>query len=368
MRARRECLEIGPTAKHECHSQERSMATVIDVRSDTVTRPTPAMLDAMQSASVGDDVYGEDPTVNELQRTAAAMFGKEDALYCPTGTMSNQIGIRVHTRPGDEVICDELAHIYLYEGGGIAANAGTSVRLLRGERGRFSADQVAANINRRDDSHQPWTRVVAIENSVNKGGGCCWDLAEIARIRAVCDKNSLALHLDGARLFNALVARQESGLAYGPLFDTLSVCLSKGLGAPAGSLLIGSKVAIARGHRMRKLMGGGMRQAGYLAAAGLYGLAHHVERLSEDHDKARAVAEVLQAQSYVERVLPVETNIVIFELERGVDTSVYLDRLKAAGVLATTMGGQSIRFVFHLDVGDAQFQRLCDTVRALRPR
>jgi threonine aldolase len=344
------------------------MLPLIDVRSDTVTRPTAAMLDAMQSAAVGDDVYGEDPTVNELQRTAAALFGKEDALYCPTGTMSNQIGIRVHAQPGDEVICDELAHIYLYEGGGIAANAGTSVRLLRGDRGRFTAADVEANINRRDDSHQPWTRVVAIENSVNKGGGCCWQLDEIARIRAVCDRNALALHLDGARLFNALVARGESARSFGALFDTLSVCLSKGLGAPAGSLLIGSKTAIARGHRMRKLMGGGMRQAGYLAAAGLYGLAHHVERLREDHAKATAVATVLASRSYVARVLPVETNIVIFELDAAVPTGVYLEQLKAAGVLATSMGGQTIRFVFHLDVDDARFDRLCAVVAALRPR
>ena len=344
------------------------MPTLIDVRSDTVTRPTAAMLDAMNSAQVGDDVYGEDPTVNELQRTAAAMFGKEGALYCPTGTMSNQIGIRVHAQPGDEVICDEVAHIYLYEGGGIAANAGTSVRLLRGDRGRFTAAHVEANINRRDDSHQPWTRVVAIENSVNKGGGCCWDLAEIARIREVCDRHSLALHLDGARLFNALVARNEPASAYGRLFDTLSVCLSKGLGAPAGSLLIGSKTAIARGHRMRKLMGGGMRQAGYLAAAGLYGLAHHIERLAEDHARAHAAAAALQALPYVAAVLPVETNIVIFELDRRVQTHEFLEQLKAAGVLATTMGGQTIRFVFHLDVSDSQLERLCAVVSALRPR
>jgi threonine aldolase len=344
------------------------MSPPIDVRSDTVTRPTAAMLDAMQAAQVGDDVYGEDPTVNELQHRAAVLFGKEDALYCPTGTMANQIGIRVHTQPGDEVICDELAHIYLYEGGGIAANAGTSVRLLRGDRGRFTAAHVEANINRRDDSHQPWTRVVAIENSVNKGGGCCWELEEIARIRAVCDRNSLALHLDGARLFNALVARRESARSYGALFDTLSVCLSKGLGAPAGSLLIGSKVAIARGHRMRKLMGGGMRQAGYLAAAGLYGLTHHVERLSIDHAKAKAVAAVLEAQSYVGCVLPVETNIVIFELNPAVGTAAYLERLRAAGVLATSMGGQTVRFVFHLDVNDAQVDQLCAVVSAVRPQ
>jgi threonine aldolase len=339
----------------------------IDVRSDTVTRPTAAMLETMVTAPVGDDVYGEDPTVNELQRFAADLFGKEAALYCPTGTMSNQIGIRVHTRPGDEVICDELAHIYLYEGGGIAANSGASVRLLRGDRGRFTAEQVQANINRRDDAHQPWSRVVAIENTVNKGGGCCWSLPEIERIRVVCDANSLALHLDGARLFNALVARNESARDYGRLFDTISICLSKGLGAPAGSVLVGSQSLVARAHRMRKVMGGGMRQAGYLAAAGLYGLVHNVARLNDDHAKAKAVASLVQNLPYVTAVLPVETNIVIFHLDERTATDAYLRQLREAGVRATTMGAQTVRFVFHLDVSDAQVERMCGILRALRP-
>lgn len=340
-------------------------SAMVDVRSDTVTRPTPAMLQAMMEAPVGDDVLGEDETVNALQREAAELFGKEAALFCPSGTMTNQIGIRVHTRPGDEVICHELAHIYLYEGGGIASNSGASVRLLRGGNGRFTAQQVRDSINRRDDAHLPWTRVVAIEDTVNKGGGCCWDLSEIERIRAVCTEHGLALHLDGARLFNALVARQESPRDYGRLFDTISVCLSKGLGAPAGSLLLGSREQVGRGLRHRKVMGGGMRQAGYLAAAGRYALKHHVARLEEDHARAKLLEKELRALPYVESVLPVETNIVILNLNDSVSAETFLGSLRERGVLASQMGPRAIRFVFHLDVSDAQVEALFRALREL---
>ena len=337
---------------------------MIDVRSDTVTRPTPAMLEAMLQARVGDDVFGEDETVNALQERVAGLFGMEAALFCPTGTMTNQIGIRVHTQPGDEVICDELAHVYLYEGGGIAANSGASVRQVKGDRGRFTAEQVRENINRRDDSHLPWTRVVAIENTVNKGGGACWDLAQIERIRALCDVQGLALHLDGARLFNALVARQESGRDYGRLCHTISICLSKGLGAPAGSLLLGSRELIAKAHRYRKLMGGGMRQAGYLAAAGLYALDHHVQRLREDHARARILERELAALPYVAEVLPVSTNIVIFRLQDAISTEALLQKLHSQDIRALSIGRQMIRCVFHLQVSDAQLEVLVDTLRA----
>lgn len=339
------------------------MSEVIDVRSDTVTQPTPAMLQAMLQANVGDDVYGEDATVNELQAYGARLFGKEASLFCPTGTMSNQIGIKVHTQPGDEVICDELAHMYLFEGGGIAVNSGASVRLLRGCNGRFTADQVRENINRRDDSHLPWTRVVAIENTVNKGGGCCWELEAIERIRKVCDEHSIAMHLDGARLFNALVARGESAADYGRLFDTISICLSKGLGAPAGSLLLGSKPLIAKAHRYRKLMGGGMRQSGYLAAAGLFALKNNVGRLKEDHAKAKVLAAELAARPYVADILPVETNIVIIKLADNLTAEAFLERLRHQRVRASSMGGQLVRFVVHLDVSDAQFESLVSTLR-----
>lgn len=342
------------------------MPAIIDVRSDTVTQPTPAMLEAMLQAHVGDDVFGEDETVNELQIKAAALFGMEAALFCPSGTMSNQIGIKVHTQPGDEVVCDELAHIYLYEGGGIAANSGASVRLLKGHNGRFTAEQVRANINRRDDSHLAWTRVVAIENTVNRGGGACWDLHEIERIRAVCREQDVAMHLDGARLFNAMVARNESPRDYGRLFDTISICLSKGLGAPAGSLLLGARRFISRAHRQRKMMGGGMRQAGYLAAAGLYALDHNVLRLKQDHAKAKILEGELRSLPYVANILPVETNIVIFELNPGLTPDVFLNRLRDQQVRAGSMGGQTIRFVFHLDVNDAQFDALLTALRDVR--
>jgi threonine aldolase len=339
---------------------------MIDIRSDTVTQPTREMLAAMLQAQVGDDVFGEDPTVNALQEKAAELFGKEAALFCPSGTMSNQIGIKIHTQPGDEVICDELAHVYLYEGGGIAANSGASVRLLRGNRGRFTAEQVRENINRRDDSHLPWTRVVAIENTVNKGGGCCWDLREIARIRAVCGENDMAMHLDGARLFNALVARNESPRDYGRVFDTLSVCLSKGLGAPAGSLLLGSRQLLAKAHRQRKVLGGGMRQAGYLAAAGLFALEHNVERLREDHAKARVLETELRALPYVAEVLPVETNIVIFTLAEGIAIERFLQQLQHQRVRASSIGPRTVRFVFHLDVSDAQLEELLQALRRVQ--
>jgi threonine aldolase len=341
------------------------MPQMIDVRSDTVTRPTPAMLQAMMSAEVGDDVYGEDETVDKLQRRAAELFGMQAALFCPSGTMTNQIAIRLHTRPGDEVICDELAHIYLYEGGGIAANCGASVRLLKGDRGRFTAQEVRAQVNRRDDSHYPWTRLVAIENTVNKGGGACWDLAEVRRIRAVCDEHELALHLDGARVFNAMVARDEAPTDYGRLFHTISICLSKGLGAPAGSLLLGSNEAIAKAHRFRKMMGGGMRQAGYLAAAGLFALEHNVGRLRDDHVKAQTIERELRTLPYVANVLPAETNIVIFSLQARLSPDRFLEKLQSRGLRANSMGGQTIRFVFHLDINDDQLGVIVETLRKL---
>ncbi len=338
-------------------------ADFIDVRSDTVTRPTAAMLEAMMRAPVGDDVFGEDETVNELQRRTADLFGMQAALFCPTGTMTNQIAIKLHTQPGDEVICDQLAHVYLYEGGGIAVNSQASVRVLQGDQGRFTAAQVRDNVNRRSDSHFPWTRLVTIENTVNRGGGCCWDLGELRRIRKVCDAERLALHLDGARLFNALAATQATPQQYGELFDTVSVCLSKGLGAPAGSVLLGTREHIGRAHRLRKVMGGGMRQAGYLAAAGLYALDHHVERLPEDHRKARTLATELERLPFVATVFPVQTNIVIFRLDARASGDAFLAHLLDHGVKASSIGPQLIRFVFHLDVSEDQLGKLVAATR-----
>ena len=335
---------------------------MIDLRSDTVTRPTEAMLEAMMSANVGDDVYGEDESVNSLQRRAAEILGMESALFCPSGTMTNQIGIRVHVQPGDEVVCHELSHVYLYEGGGIASNSGCSVRLLRGGHGKFDAEQLARNINPRDDSHTPMTRLVTIENTTNMGGGSCWDLACIEGIREVCDRNDLRLHLDGARLFNALVATNASPKRFGELFDTISICLSKGLGAPVGSLLLGTREYIGKAHRIRKSMGGAMRQAGYLAAAGMYALDNNVERLCEDHDKARELGNALRGLDYVSDVLPVQTNIVIFDLDDRFETDGFLDHLRQEGVLASSIKERTIRFVLHLDITDAQFDKVLATV------
>ncbi len=339
---------------------------MIDVRSDTVTRPTDAMRAAMMAAVVGDDVFAEDATVNALQEKAAALFGMEAALFCPSGTMTNQIAIKLHTQPGDEVICDQLSHIYLYEGGGIAMNSGASVRLLAGDRGRFTADQVADNINNANDAHFPQTRLVAIENTVNKGGGATWDIEDIKRIRVLTQQRGLALHLDGARLFNALAAHQQTPQVVGPLFDTISICLSKGLGAPVGSLLLGTRDHMRRAHRIRKVLGGGMRQAGFMAAAGHYALDNHLTRLTEDHDKATALERVLRSMSYVVDILPVETNIVIFKLSDHVSTEDFLSYLSEQQVRAASVGKQLIRMVFHLDVSDSQFDRLLGIVRAFR--
>ncbi len=339
---------------------------IIDLRSDTVTRPTEAMRAAMMEAVVGDDVFGEDPTVNALQTKAAALFGMESALFCPSGTMTNQIAIKLHTQPGDEVICDRLAHLSLYEGGGIAMNSGASVRLLDGDRGRFTADQVADNINNKNDAHFPHTRLVAIENTVNKGGGCIWDLEEIERLRALTQHHQLAFHLDGARLFNALAAKQQNPKTLGALFDTISICLSKGLGAPIGSLLLGTRDHIRRAHRIRKAFGGGMRQAGFMAAAGLYALDHHRHRLTQDHEKATLLANTLSPLSYVAEILPVETNIVIFRLSEGVTPERLLAYLSDHQVRAASIGKQLMRMVFHLDVTHSQFDRLLGIVRAFR--
>ena len=330
----------------------------IDVRSDTVTRPSTQMLEAMFSAKVGDDVFGEDETVNTLQQKAADMFGMEAALFCSSGTLTNQLAIKLHTQPADEVICSSLAHVYLYEGGGIAFNSGASVRLLYGERGMFTAEQVLNNINNPADVHFPVTRMVAVENTMNKGGGCCWDVEELKRIKQVCVDKGLAFHLDGARLFNALVAKKESAKDYGKLFDTISICLSKGLGAPVGSLLLGTKEHISKARRLRKVMGGGMRQAGYLAAAGIYALDHHVERLTEDHIKAAKLEKALQQLNYIDFILPVETNIVIFKLKPEITPDTFTSYLLKNNIKASGMGNGLFRMVMHLDITAEQFDYL----------
>lgn len=336
---------------------------IIDLRSDTVTRPTLGMREAMFSAPVGDDVFGEDPTVNELEKKAARFFGMEAAIFCPSGTMTNQIAIRLHTQIQTEVICHKYSHIYLYEGGGIMSNSLASVKLLEGELGKITADQVKAAINP-DDVHAPPTTLVSLENTMNKGGGSIYTLDEIKPIRKVCDEHGLKLHLDGARLFNALVETGESPADWGAQFDTISICLSKGLGCPVGSLLLGTKADIKRARRVRKVWGGGMRQAGFLAAAGIYALEYQVDRLKEDHARARALGEMLLELSFVPEVFPVATNIVIARLV-GVSPEGFLKKLSDKNIKAVKFGADLVRFVTHLDFGDDQLEEFGKRIERL---
>jgi threonine aldolase len=326
----------------------------IDLRSDTLTQPTAGMKEAMFAAPVGDDVFGEDPTVNALETKIAALFGMEAALFCPSGTMTNQIAIRLHTGPQKEVICHQYSHIYLYEGGGIMANSMASVKLLTGDLGKITASQVAESINP-DDVHAPETTLVSLENTMNKGGGSIYTLDEVRPIQALCQEKGIKLHLDGARLFNALVETGESPADWGAQFDTISICLSKGLGCPVGSVLLGTKADIKRAKKVRKVFGGGMRQAGFLAAAGIYALDHQVERLKEDHHRARILGEFLVQAPHVAEVLPVATNIVIARLE-GISPEAYLQQLAAQGIKGVKFGKDLVRFVTHLDFGDAHLE------------
>ncbi len=337
----------------------------IDLRSDTVTQPTKGMKEAMWAAELGDDVFGEDITVNNLEETAAKLFGMEDGLFCPSGTMTNQIAIKMHTQPGDEVICEELSHVYQYEGGGIAFNSGASVRLLQGDRGRITANHVADGINNKEDLHKAISNLVVLENTSNRGGGSCYDLNDIKAIKQVCVDNNLILHLDGARLFNALVAKQQSTKDYGQLFDSISICLSKGLGSPVGSVLLGTKEKIKKARRIRKVFGGGMRQAGIIAAAGLYALEHHVERLATDHAHAKLIEAELLNNPNTETVLPVETNIVIFRVKDNINADKLVLKLKDKGILCFTMGKQHIRFVLHLDVTESMVQRTIELLQKI---
>lgn len=337
---------------------------MIDFRSDTVTRPTPAMLEAMMKAPVGDDVFGEDPSINQLESLSASLFGMEAAVFCPSGTMTNQIAIKCHTQPGDEVICDKLSHVYLYEGGGIAANSGASVRLVEGNRGRITAAQVAESINP-DDVHKPATTLVSLENTANRGGGACYDFTEIQAIKEVCLQNNLKLHLDGARLFNALVAKNETCKQYGEVFDSISICLSKGLGTPVGSVLISNRETIRKARRIRKLFGGGMRQAGYLAAAGLYALEHNVARLAEDHAHAQQIVQALAGKDFTGQILPVETNIIIFEVKGRFTAPALAARLKEEGIFVIAISPTQVRIVLHLDISPADVQRTIAVINAL---
>ena len=336
---------------------------IIDLISDTVTKPTAKMLEVMMHAKVGDDVFKSDPTVNELQEKAAKMFGMEDALFFPSGTMANQTAIKLHTQPGDKLICDKYAHVYNYEGGGAAFNSGVTCKLINGQRGMFTAAQLEEAVFGRADIHVPYSRLVCIENTTNKGGGACWDFSELEKIQKIAKENNLAFHLDGARLFNALVAKKESPKQYGQLFDTISICLSKGLGAPIGSILLGSKKDIAKALRIRKLFGGAMRQVGFLASAGIYALDNHINRLEEDHQKAKEIGAVLESVSYVTNLETIETNIVIFYVDEKIGVAKFIQKMKDKNILLTPMGEGRIRIVTHLDYTKEMHEILLEALK-----
>jgi threonine aldolase len=338
---------------------------MIDLRSDTVTRPTKGMLEAMCNAQVGDDVFMEDPTITALEKKTAALFGMEAGLFCPSGTMTNQIAIKVHTQPGDELICSRQSHIYCYEGGGIAYNSGVSARLIEGESGLITAEEVRKNINP-DDIHFPVTTLVSLENTSNRGGGLCYKKNELEQIAQLCQLNNLRLHLDGARLFNAIVAKGENPTDYGRWFDSISICLSKGLGAPAGSVLIGNVSFIQKARRVRKVMGGGMRQAGYLAAAGIYALDNHVERLKIDHENVERLAQAASENKLVQHVEDPQTNIVRMVISPELTGQEFVDKLRTNGVLAMALGPQMVRLVTHLDISAEQIETVAHVLKNIR--
>ena len=337
----------------------------IDLRSDTVTKPTKGMLDAMINAKVGDDVFGEDPTVIELEQKAAAMFGKEAGLFCPSGTMTNQIAIKVHTQPGDELICDANSHIYNYEGGGISFNSGVQAKLMQGDRGRISAAQIEQSING-DFDWLTRTSLVSLENTVNRAGGSYYTLDQIKPIRKLCSDKKLGLHLDGARIFNALAETKETTQQTGELFDSISICLSKGLGTPAGSVLLGTKDFIKKGRKIRKVFGGGMRQAGFIAAAGIYALDNNVARLKEDHKRAKEIEKILKQLPYVDSVLPVDTNILIFDINPKISSLDFEKKLAENQIKMAAFGKQTVRFVTHMDFTDEMLGKLEQVLKSIR--
>tara|TARA_B100000902_G_scaffold337961_1_gene339211 strand:- start:273 stop:1298 length:1026 start_codon:yes stop_codon:yes gene_type:complete len=338
----------------------------INLISDTVTKPSKEMLDSMVNAEVGDDVFKEDPTVNELEHKIAKMFGMDSALFFPSGTMTNQTAIKLHTNPGDQLICDKYAHVYNYEGGGVSFNSGVSCKLIDGNRGMFNNEQLINAINPPDFYHSPKTSLVCIENTTNKGGGACWNIDELKLIKNTCLENNLSYHLDGARIWNAMIKMNQSPKDYGSLFDSISVCLSKGLGCPSGSVLIGSNDLIERALRIRKVLGGGMRQVGYLAACGIYALENNFLRLSKDHDRALEIEKNLNNLSFIKKVEPVETNIVIFEIESKINSDIFLNKLNEMGIKIISMGDNKLRIVTHLDYTEKMHQAFLEILNELK--
>lgn len=337
----------------------------INLVSDTITKPTHEMLQYMFNAVVGDDVYKQDPTVIELEAKVAALFGMEAGLFFPSGTMANQTAIKLHTQPGEQLIADKYAHVYNYEGGGVSFNSGVSCCLLNGNRGMITAAQVKSAINDPEFYHSPLTSLVCVENTTNKGGGACYELEDLRQIKQVCVDHNLKFHLDGARIWNALVAKNQDPKEFGKLFDTISVCLSKGLGAPIGSVLLADKKTIHRALRVRKIFGGGMRQVGYLAAAGIYALDHNMERLADDHRRAKELAAVLERKEWVASVEAVETNILIFSLAPHVNESQFMEILKQKNILISSMGQGKLRIVTHLDYREVMHTYVLETLEKL---
>ena len=336
----------------------------INLVSDTVTKPSKEMLDTMFQAAVGDDVFQADPTVNKLEALGAKMFGKEAALYCPSGTMTNQIAINCHTQPLDEIICHKLSHVKTAEGGSYAFHSSVSMTVLDGPQGKIKAEQIEEVIKPEYD-WTPRSTLVVLENTCNIGGGAVYQKSEIEPISKLCKSKNLKLHLDGARLFNALVETRDTPAEVGELFDSISLCLSKGLGAPVGSLLIGNQDFIKQARRIRKIMGGGMRQAGYLAAAGIYALENNVDRLKLDHHRARVIAQVLEEMSFIENIRPVETNILIFDVKKPWTAQQFLDKLKEKNILAASFGPQTVRFVTHLDFTEEMLDEVVGILRKM---
>ena len=335
---------------------------MIDLRSDTVTKPSKFMKQYMMDAALGDDVFQDDPTVQKLENKTAKLFGKEAGLFCPSGTMTNQIALMVYLRPGDEVICSSEAHIYNYEGGGIARNSSASVRLINRKSGIIYLDEIIDNINP-DDIHYPVSKLVALENTCNRGGGNCYPLEEIEKISKYCQSHKMPMHLDGARLFNALVETKTSSIIMGSFFDSLSICFSKGLGAPVGSVLIGTKEFIHKARRVRKVLGGGMRQAGMLAAAGIYALENNIDRLSVDHSNAQLIAKSLEKCTWIEKVMNVETNIIIGYVRDEFSNSEFTEKLAENNILVIPFGKGKIRMVTHLNINESDVDKVINSLK-----
>jgi threonine aldolase len=337
----------------------------INLISDTVTKPTPEMLQAMFNAKVGDDVFKQDPTVNAFEKMVADLFGMEAALFFPTGTMANQTAIKLNTNPGDQIICDKWSHIHLYESGGASSNSGVNFNLLDGSRGMITAEQVKEGINDPEFYHTPMSKMVGIENTTNKGGGACYEIEDLQKIKQVCIEHNLKYHLDGARLWNAMIAKKQQPKQFGKLFDTISVCFSKGLGCPIGSVLLSDAETMHRALRIRKIFGGNMRQSGYLAAAGIYALQNNINRLEEDHKRAKELGQAFEQLPWIEKVAPVETNILIFEVKKTLEEKTVIEKFKDKGILISSMGQGKLRLVTHLDYRQVMHEYVLEVLEKL---